>query len=47
MVGECVELAPDVPEVYSVKARILKHAGDLEGAAASAVKAQSLDLTDR
>lgn len=47
MISRCSELEPTVPEVYTVKSRILKHAGDVEGAAASAVRAQSLDLADR
>lgn len=47
MISRCSEIAPTVPEVYTVKSRILKHAGDVEGAAASAVRAQGLDLADR
>jgi peptide alpha-N-acetyltransferase len=45
--GRCLEVAPTLPELYSVQARVLKHAGDPQGAAAAAVKAQSLDLADR
>ena len=43
----CFGVAPKLPELYSVQARVLKHAGDPAGAAAAAVKAQSLDLADR
>lgn len=46
-IQECIDLAADVPEVYSVQSRVLKHAGDPEGAAAAACKAESLDLADR
>lgn len=45
--ARCLELAPTLPELYSCQARVLKHAGDPQGAAAAAVKAQSLDLADR
>ena len=47
MLGRCLELAPTLPEAYSVQARLLKHAGDPQGAAVAAVRAQSLDLADR
>lgn len=40
-------LAPSLPELYTVQARILKHAGDPEGAAIGASKAESMDLADR
>mmetsp|Transcript_31747 Transcript_31747/g.90154 ORF Transcript_31747/g.90154 Transcript_31747/m.90154 type:complete len:895 (+) Transcript_31747:199-2883(+) len=42
-----ITAAPDLIEGYSVKAKILKHAGDLEGASAAAEKARKMDLADR
>lgn len=47
MVQRCIAGDPTLIEPYSVKAKILKHAGDLAGAAAAADKARSLDLADR
>ena len=47
LVEQCIAQEPDQIEVYSTKSRVLKHAGDLEGAAAAAYKAQSLDGADR
>ena len=47
MVERCLGHTPTLEEAYSVKARILKHAGDPEGAAASADKARHMDLADR
>ena len=49
LLEECFQLdfGADEIELYCVKGKILKHAGDLEGAAAATVKAQSLDLADR
>ncbi|CAK0738600.1 hypothetical protein CVIRNUC_001066 [Coccomyxa viridis] len=44
---QCRELAPTLPELYAVQGRILKHAGDPEGAAAVACRAESMDLADR
>ena len=47
LVDDAVYLAPELIELYSARAKVLKHAGDLQGAADAAVKAQSLDLADR
>ena len=47
LLQQCRELAPTLPELYAVQGRILKHAGDLEGAAAVACRAESMDLADR
>ena len=47
MVERCLGHTPTLEEAYSVKARILKHAGDPTGAAASADKARHMDLADR
>ncbi len=46
-VERCIQEDPDLPDVYSVQSRILKHAGDLNAAVAAACKAESLDLADR
>jgi hypothetical protein len=40
-------LDPDLPELWTARCRVLKHAGDLAGAAAAAVRAQGMDLSDR
>ncbi len=47
MLRQCMEHTPTLIELYTVKAKILKHAGDIEGAAAAADKARSMDLADR
>ena len=47
MLARCVEHTPTLEEEYSLKARILKNAGDPEGAAASADRARHMDLADR
>ena len=47
MLDRCLGHTPTLEEAYSVKARILKHAGDPTGAAASADKARYMDLADR
>ena len=47
MLRQCTEHTPTLIELYTLKAKILKHAGDAEGAAASADKARSMDLADR
>lgn len=47
LLQQCRELAPTLPELYAVQGRILKHAGDPEGAAAVACRAESMDLADR
>lgn len=43
----CKEQDSGVLEVYMAKGIILKHAGDLEGAAVACYTAQSLDPADR
>ena len=40
-------LEPDLIDLCTARCRVLKHAGDLAGAAAAAVKAQGMDLADR
>ena len=47
LVEQCESEQPDVLEVYMAKGVILKHAGDLDGAAAACFQAQSLDHADR
>ncbi|XP_059645164.1 N-terminal acetyltransferase A complex auxiliary subunit NAA15 [Cornus florida] len=46
-IDEAIEHTPTVIDLYSVKARILKHAGDLAAAAALADEARCMDLADR
>ena len=47
LLQQCTEHTPTLIELYTVKAKILKHAGDVEGAAAATDKARSMDLADR
>ena len=47
LLEQCKELAPTLPELYTVQSRILKHAGDPQGAAVVACKAEIMDLADR
>ncbi|DBA72018.1 TPA: hypothetical protein ACH3X2_010757 [Trebouxia sp. C0005] len=47
MVDRCIYHSPALLELYTIQCRILKHAGDPEGAAAAADKARSMDLADR
>ncbi|KAJ1429089.1 Tetratricopeptide-like helical domain superfamily [Sesbania bispinosa] len=46
-IDEAIEHTPTVIDLYSVKSRILKHAGDLGAAAAFADEARCMDLADR
>ncbi|GAQ88611.1 N-terminal acetyltransferase [Klebsormidium nitens] len=46
-VEEAIKHTPTVPDLYLVKARILRHGGDAPAAAALAEEARSLDLADR
>ncbi|KAL2539245.1 tetratricopeptide repeat (TPR)-containing protein [Abeliophyllum distichum] len=46
-VDEAIEHTPTVIDLYSIKSRILKHAGDLSAAAALADEARCMDLADR
>ncbi|XP_027344722.1 N-terminal acetyltransferase A complex auxiliary subunit NAA15-like isoform X2 [Abrus precatorius] len=46
-IDEALEHTPTVIDLYSVKSRILKHAGDLAAAAAFADEARCMDLADR
>uniref|UniRef100_A0A1D1XV89 N-alpha-acetyltransferase 16, NatA auxiliary subunit n=1 Tax=Anthurium amnicola TaxID=1678845 RepID=A0A1D1XV89_9ARAE len=46
-IDEAIDHTPTVIDLYSVKGRILKHAGDLPAAAAFADEARSMDLADR
>ncbi|KAG1346243.1 N-terminal acetyltransferase A complex auxiliary subunit NAA15 [Cocos nucifera] len=46
-IDEAIKHTPTVIDLYSVKGRILKHAGDLAAAAALADEARSMDLADR
>ena len=47
MVDRCIQHTPTLLELYTVQCKIMKHAGDPEGAAAAADKARSMDLADR
>lgn len=47
MLDRCIQHSPTLLELYTVQCKILKHAGDAEGAAAAADKARSMDLADR
>ncbi|KAF1865787.1 hypothetical protein Lal_00021788 [Lupinus albus] len=46
-IDEAIEHTPTVIDLYSVKSRILKHAGDSTAAAAFADEARCMDLADR
>ncbi|KAK1265524.1 hypothetical protein QJS04_geneDACA024242 [Acorus gramineus] len=46
-INVAIEHTPTVIDLYSVKSRILKHAGDLPAAANLADEARSMDLADR
>ncbi|KAJ4718198.1 N-alpha-acetyltransferase 16, NatA auxiliary subunit-like [Melia azedarach] len=46
-IDEAIEHTPTVIDLYSVKSRILKHAGDSAAAAALADEARCMDLADR
>ncbi|XP_009778993.1 N-terminal acetyltransferase A complex auxiliary subunit NAA15 [Nicotiana tabacum] len=46
-IDEAIEHTPTVIDLYSVKSRVLKHAGDLTAAAALADEARCMDLADR
>ncbi|KAF9615560.1 hypothetical protein IFM89_024592 [Coptis chinensis] len=46
-IDEVIDHTPTVIDLYLVKGRILKHAGDLAAAAALADEARSMDLADR
>uniref|UniRef100_A0A0D6R3U3 Uncharacterized protein n=1 Tax=Araucaria cunninghamii TaxID=56994 RepID=A0A0D6R3U3_ARACU len=46
-IDNAIEHTPTVIDLYLVKGRILKHAGDLTAAAALADEARSMDLADR
>ncbi|RKP06374.1 NMDA receptor-regulated protein 1 [Thamnocephalis sphaerospora] len=47
LVNETIAHTPTLVELYMTKARILKHAGDLDGAAEVMNEARQLDLQDR
>ncbi|KAL0808256.1 hypothetical protein Bca101_100748 [Brassica carinata] len=46
-IDEAIAHTPTVIDLYSVKSRIMKHAGDLTAAAALADEARCMDLADR
>ncbi|ERN06076.1 hypothetical protein AMTRI_Chr05g64380 [Amborella trichopoda] len=46
-IDDAIAHTPTVIDLYTVKGRILKHAGDLVAAAAMADEARSMDLADR
>ncbi|XP_062157189.1 N-terminal acetyltransferase A complex auxiliary subunit NAA15 [Alnus glutinosa] len=46
-IDEAIEHTPTVIDLYSIKSRILKHAGDLAAAATLADEARCMDLADR
>ena len=47
LLDKALEEAPELIDLHSARARCLKHAGDLRGAAAAAVQAQDLEKSDR
>lgn len=47
LINHCIQHTPTLIEAYTIKSRILKHAGDLEGAAEAAETARTMDLADR
>lgn len=46
-VAQAVEHTPTVIELYTLRAKVLKHAGDIQGAWAAYDKAREMDLADR
>ena len=42
-----MEHTPTLVELYTFQAKVLKHAGDLQGAVAASDKARGMDLNDR
>ncbi|MFQ6621124.1 hypothetical protein Gotur_003080 [Gossypium turneri] len=46
-IDEAIQHTPTIIDLYSVKSRILKHAGDLVAAASLADEARCMDLADR
>ena len=46
-VAQAVEHTPTVIELYTLRAKVLKHAGDIQGAWTSYEKAREMDLADR
>lgn len=46
-VDACLKMNPSLIEAHSVRARVLRHAGDLAGAAHAADTARGMDLSDR
>jgi peptide alpha-N-acetyltransferase len=46
-INRAIKHTPTLVELYMTKGRILKHAGDLEGAAVALNEARELDLQDR
>lgn len=46
-IDKAIEHTPTLVELYMTKARILKHAGDIEAASAAMNEARELDLQDR
>ena len=47
LIDEAIKLSPKLPELYTCKARCLKRAGDLLGAANCMEEARMLDKADR
>lgn len=47
VIEQCIEQSPSTLDFYQRKARILKHTGDLSGAADVMVQGRKLDLADR
>ena len=47
LVDECIQQLPTLIELRSARSRILKHAGDVAGAAEEAESARKMDLADR
>ncbi|KAJ2373187.1 hypothetical protein IW150_003742 [Coemansia sp. RSA 2607] len=47
LIDDAVKASPDTVELYAVKAKILKHAGDIHGARETMDYARQMDLKDR
>ncbi len=47
LVEKAIDHTPTVIELHSIRSKVLKHAGDPQGAAAAAEQARCMDLADR
>ena len=46
-IDQCISESPSTPDLYSARAKILKHGGDVRGAAVAAETARTMVLSDR